>query len=164
MILEKLEVDHERVPYIHFGQIVYGPGKAFAGAIVEGIRSGRARIIGSGNNHLPLTHVDDAAASLAHVLDLAPSEVVGRTIVAAPATTPTQQELYATTAAALERPVPKRAPLALAALIAGRIYAEVMSLDARCDPDLLSATGFTFRHESIATGIPATLAAMETTA
>jgi len=56
--------------YVHFGQMVYGPGKAFAGVLVEGIRAGRAVIVGSGGNHLPLTHIDDAGASLSHIVGL----------------------------------------------------------------------------------------------
>jgi len=85
---------------------------------------------------------------------------VGRTVVAVPATAATQRALFARTAAALGRPTPGSVPAILAALVAGRVNAQVMTLDARCDPDLLTATGFTFHHESLDSGIAASLAVM----
>lgn len=149
--------------YVYFGQMVYGPGKAYAGFVVDGVRTGKAKIIGSGANHLPLTHVDDAAASIVHLLTLDRAAVLDRTVVAVPATPATQRELFARTADALGRPVPGRVPTIVAALVAGGVNADIMTLDARCNPDLLTTTGFTFRHETLATGVTASLAAMPTT-
>jgi hypothetical protein len=126
--------------YVYFGQIVYGPGKAFARAVKETIQAGRARIIGSGTNHLPLTHVQDAAA-LIHLLSLQRSDLVGRTVVVAPGSSPTQRKLYTATATALGRTVPKSVPTGVAALVAGRVNVEIMTLNAHCTPDLLTTTG-----------------------
>lgn len=155
-----IEASNVDATFVYLGQMVYGPGKSYAGFVVDGIRTGKARIIGSGNNRLPLTHVDDAAAALTHLLTMGRRKLVGATVVAVPATPATQRELFALTAAALGRPIPARVPTALAALAAGRVNAQVMTLDARCDPDLLTATGFTFRHETLATGVTGSLAVM----
>jgi len=57
-------------------------------------------------------------------------------------------------------PTPGRVPTALAALAAGKVNAQVMTLDASCNPDLLLDSGFTFRHESIASGVADSLAHM----
>lgn len=42
----------------------------------------------------------------------------------------------------------------------GGVAVEPGTLDARCDPDLLTATGFTFRHPTLETGVAASLARM----
>ena len=146
--------------FLYLGQMVYGPGKSYAGFVVDALRTGKAKMVGPGNNTLPLTHVDDAAAALVHLLALDRRQLVGRTIVAVPATGATQRELFALTAAALGRPAPGSVPAPLVAVVAGRISAQVMTLDARCDPDLLTETGFTFAHENLHTGIAASVAAM----
>jgi NAD dependent epimerase/dehydratase family enzyme len=49
-------------------------------------------------------------------------------------------------------------PLA-AAVIAGRINADVMTLDAAAAPRALTDSGFRFAHEDIRTGVAAALAA-----
>lgn len=148
--------------FVYLGNTVYGPGKAYAN-IVDGIRSGssRARIVGDGRNRLPLTHVDDAASALCHLLALDRTRLVGQTVVAAPATAITQRDLYAATADALGRPTPGGVPTILAALVAGAVSAETMTLDAICDPDLLSGSGFTFRHPTLGTGVPASISVMD---
>ncbi len=146
--------------FVYLGQMVYGPGKSYASFVVDGIRTDKAKMVGSGDSRLPLTHVDDAAAALVHLPVADRREVVGRTVVAVPATGATQRELFALTATALGRPTPGSVPTALAALAAGRINAEVMTLDARCAPDLLAAGGFPFRHETLASGVAASLAVM----
>lgn len=155
--IEATDVD---ATFVYLGQMVYGPGKSYASFVVDALRTGKAKMVGSGNNTLPLTHVQDAAAALVHLLALDRRELVGATIVAVPATTATQRDLFALTAAALTRPTPGSVPTALATLVAGRISAQVMTLDARCDPDLLTATGFTFRHENLNSGVAASVAAM----
>lgn len=155
-----LAASGEAVAFVHFGQMVYGPGKAYAAVIAEGVRTGSARVIGRGDNRLPLTHVHDAAAALTHLVALDRAQLAGRTIVAAPASPDTQRDLFTLTARALGAPAPKHASMLLAALVAGRANAEAMTLDVPCDPDILTETGFAFRYATLAAGIPATLAAL----
>jgi len=155
-----IEASNVDATFVYLGQMVYGPGKSYASFVVDGLRTGKAKMVGARNNTLPLTHVDDAAAALVHLLGRDRRELVGRTIVAVPATGAIQRELFALTAAALGRPVPGSVPTALAALVAGRVSAQVMTLDARCDPDPLTATGFTFHHETVESGVAASLAVM----
>jgi nucleoside-diphosphate-sugar epimerase len=146
--------------FVYLGQMVYGPGKVFKNFVVEGIRTGKARMVGSGNNTLPLTNVDDVGAAVVHLLNLERAALVGRSVVAVPSTPATQRDLFALTAAALGRPVPGQVPMLVVALAAGKINAQVMTLDARCDPDFLTATGFTFRHETLQSGVTSSLAVM----
>lgn len=146
--------------YVHFGQMVYGPGKGYVSAVVEPLRAGKARVVGRGDNLLPLTHVDDAAAALAHVVGLDRASVAGQTVVTVPALPATQRQLYELTAVALGTPGPARAPAALARLVAGRAAVEGITFDARCEPDLLTRTGFRFMHETLQSGVRATIAAL----
>ena len=102
-----LAASGEAVAFVHFGQMVYGPGKAYAAVIAEGVRTGSARVIGRGDNRLPLTHVHDAAAALTHLVALDRAQLAGRTIVAAPASPDTQRDLFTLTARALGAPAPE---------------------------------------------------------
>jgi len=156
-VRRRLEQDEVEATYVYFGNVVYGPGKAYLDTIVTGLRTGRTMVIGNGSNRLPLTHVQDAAAALVHIAGLPRRQQVGATFVAVPRTSVTQRELLDATADAIGARRPSSAPVALAALVAGAGNAEVMTLDATCDPTALEATGFRFRHPDLSTGIPAAL-------
>jgi nucleoside-diphosphate-sugar epimerase len=115
-------------------------------------------VLGSGSNHLPLTHVTDAARALVHLAGLPRAEVVGRTFVATDGSDTTQRELLEHTAELMGARRPGSVPAAVAALIAGRPAAETMTLDVRADPSALLATGFQFRYPSHREGVPEALA------
>ncbi len=79
--------------FVHFGVMVYGAGKGFADFYVDGLRKGRAPVIGKGDNRLPLTHVTDAARALVHLAGLPQDQVAGRTFLATDGSDMTQGEL-----------------------------------------------------------------------
>jgi nucleoside-diphosphate-sugar epimerase len=143
--------------YVYFGALVYGPGKAFADVIVDGLRKRRARVVGNGSNRLPLVHVADAAGALVHLAGLPRADVAGKTFLATDGSDTTQRELMNLTAELMGRKHPGSAPIWLAALIAGRVAAESITLDARDDPAALRATGFEFRFPSPHEGVPDSL-------
>lgn len=144
--------------YLYFGNLVYGPGKVFADQYVTGLIRGKARVIGSGANHLPLTHVTDAARAVLHVAGLPRAEATGRSFVAMDGADVTQRGLLDLTADALGVKRPRAVPAWVAGLVAGHIAVETLTLDARADPSALRATGFTFRYPSAREGVPAVLA------
>jgi uncharacterized protein len=72
----------------------------------------------------------------------------------------TQRELLEDTAAFMGVKRPRAIPAWLAALVAGSIAVETITLDAHADPSALLATGFHFRYPSHRQGVPATLAAL----
>lgn len=148
--------------HVTFGNVVYGPGKAYIDTIVAGLQRGRTKVIGNGSNRLPLTHVDDAAAALTHLAGLPEAQLRGASFVAVPGMAVTQRQFLDATADAIGAPRPSAVPAALATLVAGAGNADVMTLDATCDPSALEATGFTFRHPDLRTGIPAALGAVAT--
>lgn len=143
--------------YVYFGAMVYGPGKVYADVFVEGLKKHRTRILGRGENHLPLTHVTDAARALVHLAGLPREQNVGRTWVAADGSDTTQRELVELTADGMGRKRPGSIPAGVAALVAGGPAVETMTADLRTDPAALLATGFEFRYPSPREGIPATL-------
>ena len=146
------------VTFVHFGVMVYGPGKAYAEHYVDGLKKHRTRIIGDGGNRLPLVHVADAARALVHLAGLEREQLAGRTYLAIDGSQMTQREFVALTAAGLGIRPPGRVPTFLARLLAGPANAEALTFDAQVDNSALAATGFRFLYPSPREGIPPTLA------
>lgn len=143
--------------YVYFGAMVYGAGKVYADVIVNGLKKRQARVLGDGHNHLPLTHVDDAARALVHVAGLPRSSTAGRTWIAADGSDTTQRELMNLTAGGMNRKPPGSIPVGIAAIVAGRPAVEAMTVDLRTNPAALIETGFEFRYPSPRTGVPQVL-------
>ncbi len=143
--------------YVYFGAMVYGPGKAFADVIVDGLRKRRARVVGRGSNRLPLVHVDDAASVIVHLAGLPREDVAGKTFLATDGSHTTQRQLLDLTAELMGRKQPGSAPAWLAGLIAGNVAVESITLDALDDPSALRRTGFEFSFPSPREGVPASL-------
>jgi Nucleoside-diphosphate-sugar epimerases len=146
--------------YVYLGNIVYGPGKIFADLYVNGLAKGSANVIGSGTNRLPLVHVTDAARALVHLAGLPRTALVQKTFIAMDGTATTQRQLLDDTAALMGIKRARTVPGWLAALIAGQIAMETVTLDVQADPSALLATGFQFTYPSHRAGLPATLTDM----
>lgn len=87
---------------------IYGPRDAASFArIAAMIANGRMFVIGSGDNHLPLVHVRDAARGLILAAE-APPAVTGRAYVLVNDEPVTQEQFLTTVAAALGVPSPNR--------------------------------------------------------
>ena len=170
-----IEVSGLDAIYVYFGNLVYGPGKVFANQFVSGLRQNTAHIVGNGQNRLPLTHVTDAARALVHLAGLAranangdgmgisalaETDLVGRTFIAADGSDATQRMLLEATADAMGVKRPGSAPTWLAALVAGSIGVETMTLDVHVDNSALLKTGFEFHYPSYREGVPTTLQAL----
>lgn len=145
--------------YLYLG-FVYGPGKVFAAQYVDGLRAGKAPVVGRGDNYLPLTHVEDAARAIVHLAGQPRAALVGRNVVITDGADPTQRALLDYTAGLMGVKRASRAPAPLVALVAGRVTVEVITRDVHADPAALRATGFAFRYPSYREGVPATLAAL----
>jgi nucleoside-diphosphate-sugar epimerase len=143
--------------FVHFGVMVYGPGKSFADIYVKGLRKGRAAVIGAGENRLPLTHVSDAARALVHLAGLRRGELAGSTFLAADGSDTTQGQLFDQTAELMGVKRPRRVPAAIAGLVGGPVAAEAMTFDAHADNSALIESGFKFRYPSPREGLPPTL-------
>ena len=147
--------------FLYMGSMVYGPGKIFAEQYVMGLKKGTARIVGNGNNHLPLTHVTDAARAIVHLAGLPKAELVGRTFVVMDGADTTQRALLNETADTLGVKRPAAVLTLLATLVAGSIGVETVTLDVHADPSALLATGFQFQYPSYREGVPVTVKELE---
>jgi nucleoside-diphosphate-sugar epimerase len=157
-ILRAVQGSGADVAYVYLGVMVYGPGKAFAEYFVNALKKGRARVIGKGENRLPIVHVTDAARALVQLAGLPREQLVGHSFLAADGADATGRELLAETARLMGRKPPGSAPVWLVALIAGRTAAEAMTFDAHVDNSALRATGFEYRYPSYREGVRQTLA------
>ncbi len=146
--------------YIYLGNIVYGPGKAFADQYVKTLAKGAAFVIGRGNNHLPLSYVTDVARALVHLAEMPRPALAQQTFLVMDGSDTTQRQLLADTAALMGVKPARAIPAWFGALVAGKIAVETVTLDVLADPSALLATGFRFTYPSHREGVPATLARM----
>jgi nucleoside-diphosphate-sugar epimerase len=145
---------------VHLGT-VYGPGKAFASTLFPRLAKGKLPIVGDGSNQLPLVHVDDAARALVHLATLSREQLTSHPWIITDGSSTTQRQLLELGAKLLKARAPRAVPRWLAALFAGRVAASFFARNVPTDPSALTETGFTFKHPSIATGLPDTLARLE---
>ena len=155
-----IEASGVAATFIYFGNLVYGPGKVFADQFITGLKNGSTFIIGKGTNHLPLVQVVDAARALVHLATLTRSELNGRTFIVMDGAHTTLRELLYDTAALMGVKRPRTIPAWLAALVAGSIAVETITLDAYADHSALLATGFLFQYPTHKQGVPATLSTL----
>lgn len=146
--------------YIYFGNVVYGPGKAFTERIVTGLRTRSMRVIGNGQNRLPVTSVRDAAASLVFLAAQPRAQVSGASFLAVTPQPISQREFLETTADALRADRPSSVPAIIAAAAAGSVNAQVMTLDAEAKPRALTSMGFRFMDADPFEGIRNAVAAI----
>jgi 2-alkyl-3-oxoalkanoate reductase len=142
--------------FIYLGT-VYGPGKTFAAKIFPQVAAGNLRIPGSGNNRMPLVHVQDAARALAHAAALPIQQVSGFAFVVADGSGVTMRGFLGSAAELLGAPAPRTSPLWMARAVLGSILCETLTRDIGVDPARLVRSGFTFRYPSPAEGLPPTL-------
>lgn len=147
--------------FVYFGALVYGAGKVFADLYVDGLKRKRAKILGSGNNHLSLTHVSDAAGFLVHLAGLPRKRIVGATFLAADGADSTQRELIEETARLMGAKAPGSVPAALASLVAGKRGVETLTRDIRARPAAVAECGYDLRFPSYREGVPEVLARLD---
>ena len=154
-------LEHSGLPTVYgYLGTVYGPGKAFAAAVIPGIVRHTMPVIGNGSNHIALIHVEDAARAIVHIGENLGEIAPGSTWVICDGTATTQAEFMDGMAALLHAEKPRRIPCWLASLVAGKIMTEVLSRETRCEISALRATGFRLRYPGWQTGVPQMLKAL----
>lgn len=114
----------------------YGP-EGFVAAMVRGLAQGRYRIVGAGENRMPLIAPEDAVTALLAAGGLDPGVVV-----AAEDTIPTQLELVHAACAAIGATRPDRLPPRMAALSFGGALVAALTASASADTAALTAAGW----------------------
>lgn len=136
---------------------VYGPSGWYVDELVARLRQpGRFCVIGKGTNLWDVVHVDDVVTALTLALTTLPS---GETYHCVDDTPIAYYDFMALTARTLGLGAPRRIPAALARLIAGGAAVEAVVRSARSSNAKLKAAGWTPRHASAETGVPAALRA-----
>lgn len=146
-----------RACFVYFGT-VYGPGKAFAESIFPAVAAGRWKNFGTDADRMALTHLEDAARSLVHLVEMPPGATVGREFVVTDGCPVTMDDFFSLAASLMSAKQPGRVPYWLAALVAGRPLIETMLCRRPVAPTGLP--GFEFRFPSYREGLPATLEAL----
>lgn len=144
-VRREIEASDIDATFVYFGNVVLGPGKAFRDRLVPGVASGAVKVIGRGDNLLPITHIDDAAGALAHLAGVPRDQVAGQSLLASPAAL-TQRQLLDAVASSIGARRPGRVPTWIAALAIGRPQAEVMTLHADVDPTSMTRVGYRYLH------------------
>jgi nucleoside-diphosphate-sugar epimerase len=138
---------------------IYGPGGWYASELVARLRKpGRFAVVGDGANYWDVVHVDDVANA---IVDAAEKASAGACFHCVDDQAITQYEFVARTARELGVGAPRRSPVWLARLVTGRDPALTVVRSARTsNAKLKRELGWTPRHPTIATGIPAAVAAI----
>ncbi len=79
-IRRKIEASAVASSFVYLGT-VYGPGKNFAASVFPQIAEGKFKIPGTGENRMPLIHVEDAARALVHLAGLPRVETATRSFL-----------------------------------------------------------------------------------
>jgi nucleoside-diphosphate-sugar epimerase len=138
---------------------IYGPGGWYASECVTRLRQpGRFAVVGPGDNWWDMVHVEDVARAMADAAEKAPP---GETYHCADDEPITQYEFLALTARELGVAPPRRVPLWLARLAAGRDPIRAAARSARTsNAKLKRELGWMPRYPTVQSGVPAVLAAI----
>jgi Domain of unknown function (DUF1731) len=146
--------------FVYLGT-VYGPGKTFASSVFPRIARGRFALPGRATNRFPLIHVRDAAAAIVHLASLGPKRLSGRSWLLVDETGGAPLgDFFDEAARCLGTPQPRRLPLWLMSLVAGRTLVETLTRDVAASPRALLETGFRFTYPTPREGLPPTLASL----
>lgn len=131
---------------------VYGPQSWFGHLLVGGIKAGTARIVGSGENHMSLIHIDDLAEGYKLILDKLP---FGERYCLVDGHPVTQSDFLHYVANELMVNAPQRIDYTEYAKEYGEVMAEAMDSSVRVTDDKAKKElGFRPAFESFVQGVP----------
>jgi len=139
---------------------VYGPGGWYAHELVARLRQpGRLAVVGDGANMWDVVHVDDVAQAV--LLAAVPDGPAGRVYHVVDDEPIRYYDFMALTASALGVGPPRRVPVWLARLLAGRNAVDAVVRSARSSNERIRAElGFAPRYPTAREGVPAAVAAL----
>ena len=138
---------------------VYGPGGWYADELVKRLRSpGRFAVIGSGDNLWDVVRVEDVASALVEAGERAPAGATYHVVDDEPITF---YDFMALTAEALGVGRPRRIPVAVARLVAGRNAVIAVVRSARSsNAKIKRELGWSLRFPTAREGVPDAVAAL----
>lgn len=137
---------------------VYGPGSWFKHYVVDGLKSGAARIVGAGNNYKSLIHIDDLTEGFRLILDKMP---VGERFCLVDSNPVTQNEFIGFVAGEMGLTVPEHIDYTRFSDNMGEVLAEAFSSSIRVsNSKAKNELGFKPRYDNCRQGVPAVLKEM----
>lgn len=134
------------VTHLRTGSVALSPQGGSSGLILRAIKLGVGGPLGPGDNVWSWITVPDHAAAMAHLLT---AGVTGPVNLTAP-NPATQREVVTTLARALHRPAVLRVPAWALRLVLRDMADELLLSGQRALPTVLSASGFSWRHPTVA--------------
>jgi len=137
---------------------VYGPGSWFKHYIVDALKAGTCRVVGSGTNYKSLVHIDDVAEAFKLILDKLP---LGERYCITDGHPVMQKEFIAFVAKEMGLPAPEGVDYTVFAKNMGEILAETFSSSVRITNDKAKRElGFAPMYPSFCHGVPEALKAL----
>ena len=146
---EAAEAKGIRVVHARLGVVLSRAGGALAKMLTP-FRLGVGGVVGNGRQYMSWVTLDDTAAALGHLL--ATETASGPVNMAAPAPV-TNREFTAVLGRVLRRPAVFPVPGFVARLMFGEMADALLLASTRVKPDNLLASGYAFRHRSLAEGL-----------
>jgi nucleoside-diphosphate-sugar epimerase len=137
---------------------VYGPGSWFKHYVVNGLKTGTARIVGAGNNYKSLIHIDDLAEGFRLILDKMP---IGERFCLVDSNPVMQNEFIKIVASEMGLPTPEHIDYTRFADNMGEVLAEAFSSSVRVsNAKAKNELGFKPVYDNILLGVPDVLKEM----
>lgn len=134
---------------------VYGPGSWFAHYVVNGLKSGTARVVGAGNNYKSLVHIDDVAEGFRLILDKMP---VGERFCLVDSNPVIQSEFLKVVADEMGLSMPEHIDYTRFADSMGEVLAEAFSSSVRVsNSKAKNELGFQPRYDNFRQGVMSVL-------
>jgi uncharacterized protein len=150
LIKHLLEYKNTPTTFILFGSVVYDSAGTFARNTIPTMYRNQYSIIGNGENWLQLTHIEDAAAGLVHLMEMNFSEQVINIVDDKPIA---QKDFFKMIAYKTHSPGPLPIPLFLAKTLYGDIVANSLAESLRVKNDLLKSTGYWLKFPDYQSGL-----------
>ncbi|MDQ3238919.1 MAG: NAD-dependent epimerase/dehydratase family protein [bacterium] len=132
-----------------FGSVIYDTEKTFAKKTIPYLFKNQHPVIGSGENWLQLTHVDDAASALVHLLEIETVLPVVNIVDDKPIT---QKDFFNLLAIHEHGPKPIAIPIFLGKLLFGDIVSNSLSDSCRAKNALLKSTNYWLKFPDYQSG------------
>ena len=138
---------------------IYGPGGLFKNFMYRWMKSGKYRVIGSGDNFLPRVHVEDCARAYVKVLEKMP---LGERFILADDLPCTLREFSDFMADTMNTPRPGSLPRFLVRLAMGKRILQTVTMNCKVsNSKARSMLDWKLSYPTYREGLPATIAALE---
>jgi nucleoside-diphosphate-sugar epimerase len=138
---------------------IYGPGGLFRNVMYEWLKTGRFRVIGSGENYIPRIHVDDCAEAYVLALEKMP---LGEKFILADDGPCTSREFADYMADCMNVTRPKLLPSFIIRIVMGKLICETITMNCRVsNANAKRVLGWRPRYPTYQEGLPATIEAIK---